>query len=267
MERFSVRNGYTLFENMEFCQLSTRKRIWQVFARNVFLMDKQYEIKYDIVEDVLSYFGQSYDYSKHNQDHINNCKLLERYLSQDAEWYQIYDFVEYHLNHGDREKLTELYNIVLEDEQTGYRIIDGYVVPITNDYEIKQIEDALQNSPEHVAISLNKSLKLFSERNEPDYNNVVKESITAVEALCCTIVDGEADTLGRAVEMFKVKGLFLNEHFSKSIKELYWYACDVARHGGTTYDVQEMEDAKYMIVSCSAIINYLLVKWDKVEKK
>lgn len=269
MERFSVRNGYKIFENMESCQLSTRKRIWQVFARKVFLSDKQHETKYDIVEDILSYFGQSYDYSNHFQDHINNCNELEIFISQEAEWYQVYDFIEYHLycsKDEDKDLLTSAYNEVLEDEKTGYRIIDGYIVPITNESEIEQVEKALKNSPEHVAMSLNKSLKLFSERNNPDYNNVVKESITAVESLCCTIVDGEENTLGKAMDKFNSKGLELNEHFRKAIKELYWYSCDVARHGGTSYKVQSMEDAKFMIVTCSTIINHLMIKWDKKEE-
>ncbi len=268
MERFSVRNGYTLFENIKSCQLSTRKRIWQVFARNVFLMDHKTETKYDIVEEILSFFGQSYDYNNHFQDHINNCKNLEKYISQEAEWYKVYDFVEYHINHGGKENLTAQYNEILEDEQTGYRIVDGYVVPITNEYEIKQIEDALQNSPEHVAQSLNLSLKHFSERENPDYNNAIKEAITAVEALCCTIVEGEENTLGSAIRKFEDYGIKLNDYLSNGIQALYKYTCneDGKRHGGTTYIKSDIEDAKFMIVTCSAIVNYLLVKWDKAKK-
>ncbi len=269
MERFSVRNGYALFNNMNACQLSTRKRIWQVFAHDVFLSDKQQKAKYDIVEDILSYFGQSYDYSNHFQDHINNCNDLEHFLSQEAEWYQIYDFIEYHLKHSDDAELINKYNEILNDEKTGYHIIGNIIVPITNGFEISQIEETIAKSPEHVVESFNKSLALFSDRNNPDYNNSIKESITAVEALCCTIVEGSADTLGQAVNRIKDYGIILNEHLATSIKELYKYTCneDGKRHGGTTYIESDVEDAKFMILTCSAIINYLVIKWEKAKEK
>ena len=157
------------------------------------------------------------------------------------------------------------FNKVLEDERTGYHIIDGIVTPITNSTEIDAIEKALTNSPDHVTQSVKKALKLCSDRETPDYNNAIKEMITAVEALCCTIVEGGEDTLGKAINKFADYGIVLHDNLTVAIKNLYKYTCneDGKRHGGTTFVESDVEDARFMLVTCSAIINLLMVKWEK----
>ena len=160
------------------------------------------------------------------------------------------------------------FNKVLEDERTGYHIIDGIVTPITNSAEIDTIEKALTNSPDHVTQSVKKALKLFSDRETPDYNNAIKEMITAVEALCCTIVEGGDDTLGKAINKFADYGIVLHDNLTVAIKNLYKYTCneDGKRHGGTTFIESDVEDARFMLVTCSAIINLLMVKWEKAKE-
>ena len=93
--------------------------------------------------------------------------------------------------------------------------------------------------------------------------------ITAIEALCCTIVSENnidyADTLGKAVNHFGKCGVILHENLVSAIKNLYKYTCneDGKRHGGTTFVESDVEDARFMIITCSAILNFLMVKWEK----
>lgn len=272
MDRFSVRNGLQEFANQNNCTTTTRRRIWQVFAKKHVLINKGHNIRYDVVEDILAYFGQEYQFDNSPFDNTDNCNRLNKYICEKCEWYKVYDFIEYYLDYciGKYTVATIIgeFNEVLEDERTGYHIIDGIVTPITNSTEIDAIEKALTNSPDHVTQSVKKALKLFSDREAPDYNNAIKEMITAVEALCCTIVEGGDDTLGKAINKFADYGIVLHDNLTVAIKNLYKYTCneDGKRHGGTTFIESDVEDARFMLVTCSAIINLLMVKWEKAKE-
>lgn len=272
MDRFSVRNGLQEFVNQNNCTTTTRRRIWQVFAKKWVLVNKGRNRLYDIVEDILAYFGQEYQFDNSPFDNPSNCNRLNKYICERCEWYKVYDFIEYYLSfcktRGEEADVTREFNIILEDERTGYHIIDGIVTPITNSTEIDTIEKALTNSPDHVTQSVKKALKLFSDREAPDYNNAIKEMITAVEALCCTIVEGGEDTLGKAINKFTDYGIVLHDNLTTAIKNLYKYTCneDGKRHGGTTFIESDVEDARFMLVTCSAIINLLMVKWEKAKE-
>ena len=271
MDRFSVRNGLQDFANQNNCTITTRRRIWQVFAKRHVLVDKGRIVRYDVVEDILAYFGQEYQFDNSPFDNKDNCNRLNKYICERCEWYKVYDFIEYYLDYciGKYTVATIIgeFNKVLEDERTGYHIIDGIVTPITNSTEIDVIEKTLTNSPDHVTQSVKKALKLFSDREAPDYNNAIKEMITAVEALCCTIVEGGEDTLGKAINKFADYGIVLHDNLTTAIKNLYKYTCneDGKRHGGTTFIESDVEDARFMLVTCSAIINLLMVKWEKAK--
>lgn len=69
------------------------------------------------------------------------------------------------------------------------------------------------------------------------------------------------------------------ETMSIALKNRIWnvYSCEVSdditfynphyiqeiRHGGMDFKNAPAEDAKYMLVSCSAFVNYLIEKWSK----
>ena len=55
----------------------------------------------------------------------------------------------------------------------------------------------------------------------------------------------------------------------KGFLALYGYTSDESgiRHGGIDFTNVNFEDAKYMLVSCSAFVNYLMEKWIKIGRK
>lgn len=85
-----------------------------------------------------------------------------------------------------------------------------------------------------------------------------------------SIKDEEKEnTLGKAVDKLAEHGVILNEALKEAIKKLYKYTCseEGVRHGGTEYVQTDASDAKFMIVTCSAILNYLIEKWEKAKKE
>ena len=186
-------------------------------------------------------------------------------------WFDIYDFIDIHLSFLDddiRVDRIAQYNELLEQEKAGYRIVAGEVAPITNDAEIQSINQAAETPYISVNQHIKKALALYSDIKNPDYENSVKESISAVEAMCCIITGmvGAQATLGATIKKLKENGVHIHSAMEKAFLALYGYTSDEKgiRHGGIDFNTVPAEDAKYMLISCSAFVNYLLEKWAKM---
>ena len=193
--------------------------------------------------------------------------FLRKWYFNEAEWYEIYDFLEiisivdnfsYHLN------VTLSINKVLEREVSGYRIVNKKVVQITSENEIAEIEEALNKGERFSSVNahLSRALHLLADRNNPDYRNSIKESISAVEALCKIIIVDDNATLGKALNEIEKK-VELHKALKTAFSSLYGFTSDA---GGIRHSLLEnnlrlkFEDAKFMLVSCSAFINFLKTK-------
>jgi len=139
-----------------------------------------------------------------------------------------------------------------------YRIVGKEVIEITSQNEIAEIEEALLQTS-NIKSHLSEALKLLSNRPNPDYRNSIKESISAVEALCREIT-GE-NTLGPALKALDKKGLAIPTFFKSGFEKLYYYTNDSKtgiRHAlMDASDAPSFEEAKFMLVACSAFVNYI----------
>lgn len=187
-------------------------------------------------------------------------------------WFEVYDFIEIHLSflpENERVIRIEQYNELFEQEKSGYRIVAGEVAPITNKLEIENIERATNTPYVSVNQHIKKALSFYADIKNPDYENSVKESISAVEAMCCIItgISGANATLGKALKKLKDNGVYIHSAMESAFSALYGYTSDEngIRHGGIDFTNVPAEDAKYMLISCSAFVNYLIEKWSKVQ--
>ena len=184
-----------------------------------------------------------------------------------SEWYDKYDFLEF-LSYLDYKAIsvgfTEKCNNTLKRESAGYRIIDQKIAQITSEEEIMEIENAINNSGgmKPVETHLKTALDFLSNRENPDYRNSVKESISAVESLCVIMTGDKEATLGKALSQIEKK-YKIHGALKSAFSSLYGYTSDSGgiRHSLLEDDIKvTMEDAKFMLVSCSAFINYLKTK-------
>src|SRR5258708_6357354 len=108
---------------------------------------------------------------------------------------------------------------------------------------------------------IEQAVKLLSDRKQPDYRNSMKESISAVEALCKIICQNDKTTLGPALDAV-TKKLGLHTSLQQGFKAIYGYTSDThgIRHGLKDDALPEAEDAAFMLVSCSGFVNYLIEK-------
>lgn len=196
--------------------------------------------------------------------------FIKNWFFNQAEWYEKYDLIEF-LARIDSRALhigfIENSNHALKREMAGYRIVNECIAQITSEEEIVEIEQALDNTSKWTSVNthLKTSIEYFSNRENPDYRNSIKESISAVESLCVIITGDKKANLGQALSEIEKK-FQIHGALKSAFSALYGYTSDSGgiRHSLLEDDITvSFEDAKFMLVSCSAFVNYLKVKIKK----
>ncbi|MDQ6983022.1 MAG: hypothetical protein Q9M08_08495, partial [Mariprofundus sp.] len=186
---------------------------------------------------------------------------LRRYFFE-CEWHEAYDFIEFiainFKKHQFHEKFTKSCNALLEKEMSAYRFVDGKVTQITEQHEVAEIEQAIENNEGPVRSHLRRALELLSDREAPDYRNSIKESISAVESFVGITVGKEKGTLGQLLKRLETD-FGLHPALKKAFSSLYGYTSDEGgiRHAMTSLTEIDFNDAKFMLVVCSAFINFV----------
>lgn len=191
-------------------------------------------------------------------------------------WYEVYNLIEFITPLVSQ--LTELkvtsenwilyLNKIFKNENSGYRFIDGILAPITIEEELISIENSIVESKAKkmygTAKHFETAVELFSKRLDPDYRNSIKESISAVESLVKQLTNEKGGGLDKALTILDGK-LKFHGGFKAGLLNLYGYTSDSngIRHSIMDEPNLDFDDAKYMLVSCSAFVNFIISKADK----
>jgi len=271
--KFSERMGYTrVRDSLQIESIDGRleMKLWNAVVSYFFNCIRDTQTYRKPWEGIWAdFFNQELDKIPKSSLLISSYQIVD-YCNQwffSSQWHEKYDFVEYLLHNTITQTILFEYKIkeILKAEHSGYTIIDCNIVPITSEEEIVTIEEALvstQNKWSPVNTHIKTALVLLSDRENPDYRNSVKESISAVEAMCKIITKNNTATLGQALNEIEKK-YQLHGALKTAFRNLYGYTSDSdgIRHSLLTDSVDiTMEDAKFMLVSCSAFINYLKAK-------
>lgn len=271
--RFSQRIGKkpikTIFQ-VESIDDDLKNRIWNIF----YVALGRIEFK------LLTTSARHWFYTNFWKDFLNlplnnlpktrhgvNDEMIKKFIKNwfdEAEWYELYDFLEYLVSTNDykfSDSFIKDINNALRIEVSAYRIIGENVVRINSEQEVEEIKVAIEKTDDMSAVNmhLKTSLNMLSDRNSPDYRNSIKEAISAVEAYCRILVGEEKVTLGKALAIIEKKHK-LHGSLKTAFTALYGFTSDAGgiRHAILDHDVEiKFEDAKFMLVSCSTFINYL----------
>lgn len=200
----------------------------------------------------------------------NAYQTMRQYFFE-CSWNEVYDFVEFIPNnpydsYKPRNALFKAYcNDVLERELSAYRFVGDLITAVTEEEEIAEIEEAQgsRGSLKPVSVHISRALGLLADRTAPDYPNSIKEAISAVEAMCNLIAGSSSTTLGQALkELDRQNTVVMHPALSGAFRQLYGYTSDAEgiRHALLDEPNLGFEDAKFMLVSCSAFVNYLKAK-------
>lgn len=281
MELFSQRLGITSIKDtiqVDSMDIELRTGLWNTFYllywrdREEFVQNEDPQFQTFVMLIWVIFLKNKVD-----ETPFKTSKILSitKNIFFNYEWYQVYDFIDSIPSYGEGEMETthrsfiELCNQVLEKELSGYRFVDRTLTPVISPVEIESIEQSLSdtNIMDPVKVHLRRSLELLSDRQFPDYRNSIKESISAVESYCKIVTGDPKALLGSALIEIS-RGTNIHPALRKSLKSLYGYTSDEGgiRHALLEQDFLDQEDAKFMLVSCSAFVNYLAQKEAKLMK-
>jgi hypothetical protein len=270
MKRFSQRKGYKpVSEIIQTDGMSDelRNSLWNVLDETLWSTEG-YVFRYS-GKPGIEYFSRAlwFDYFKKPIDsrpifqglYDNVFKEIRDYFFN-CNWFEVYDFIEFLVQYyKDRRNITNAINIILERELAGYKIIEGVVSGITDKQEVQMLEEALRDTRfQGVTAHLRQALELFSDRENPDYRNSIKESISAVESMAKIITDNSKASLGEALRILEKDGR-LHPALKEGFTKLYGYTSDQGgiRHAMLKEPDIDSHNAKFFLLSCTSFVNYL----------
>jgi hypothetical protein len=274
--RFSERNGYKPIKTViqhEYMDNDLRGRLWSLLYSYMeeYIENGYARLSNDINLPFLHFIRIIWDkYFKFPIDsidlYVDDVVKRLRDIFFNSEWYLPYDFIELFMEYFPSlpyKEFSEKCNRILEEEASGYRLVNKIITPITNQEEITEIEYAINNKYTPVQEHISTALAFYSDRNNPDYRNSIKESISAVESLVKTATESENGTLGELIKRLKDK-FSLHPALCDAFSKLYGYTNDAdgIRHALLEIENIKNEDAKFFLVICSAFINYTQAKID-----
>lgn len=250
-----------------------RNRLWSVLSTYCWRTPREGSnlVEYNADLKALS-FRLWFDFFKEPTDRIpTHCSDLlgvcRRYFFE-SEWDRTYDLLEFAVTDDaysyNYETIAAACNYVLEQELSGFRFVAGKLTPITEQEQIAAIESAIgetatpfPGAAEHIRTAID----LLTKKPKPDYRNSIKESISAVEALCVAITSRPKATLADALKVIGAQAE-LHGALRAAFDKLYGYTSDAdgIRHALLDEDHLEQEDAVFMLVACSAFVSYVIAK-------
>lgn len=263
----------------------TRNRLWNRLNQIVNQIREQYhEINFDhkkgtvLLEITIEEFWDKFlkqpvdELSNHQGTKIEEGLGKFKEIILRDEWHRVLslmEFLDQSLISQMFEEFPEVVNSLFKEEKVGYSLIEGEICQITDENEIEEIEEAVNQSvgrfdgaKEHLKNALHK----LSDRENPDYRNSIKESILAVESMAQILTGDEDATLGQALNVLQ-EDTDLHQALSNSFSSMYGWTSDDEgiRHAMQEIPDLDFEDAKFMLVVCSAFVNYLIEKKHKIE--
>lgn len=236
---------YSIFDNSydEF-EVNRRNAFWNSILQNVYSQQIENAPGRCYHEERMFGIINASIYCDDYSDVLSVVEYVARLLNKEARYKNVQVF--------------QAFNQIFEKEFIGYRFVNGEIVKITSELEINQIEEAIAIRDNKVDEHLKKAVALLADRDKPDYENSIKESISAVEAMCNAIT-GRNVTLGEALKQLK-RETVIHPALEEGFEKLYGYTSDASgiRHAGRIGGTDAtFEEAKFMLVACSGFVNYL----------
>ena len=283
MGSFSERQGHievrtlTQRENLDD---ETRLALWNTLApmMEVFAKGRErFDSQDDTVEQGILLDLWTRDFQRARDERASTSYVWglvkERVLT--GEWNEAMDILEAVVKYTGKHKTSrtqKLQSTVLgalnnsfETHLVGYRFIGQEITPVDSNAEAEAITTAQTDAAPIAGArhALDRAVELLADRATPDYPNSIKESISAVESIVKKIT-GEG-TLGAGLGKLDAAGLAMHPALKAAWLKMYGWTSDDdgIRHGEIEAADADQALAKYVLVTCSAFVSYLIEEGSK----
>jgi len=260
-DRIGITQPRTILQ-VEAMNEELRNGLWQACNEYHFRDENDHRFQYDVqFQNLLA--TVYVDFFKKTSDVIPygyeaGIKSIRKWFFG-AEWWNVYNFVEFLISAFDTPPFAERVSFFLEREKSGYRILQNQFVAITDKIELSSISDAATLGSKFSAARehIQSAITLFSKKPQPDYRNSIKESICAVESTARVVTGTPKATLGDALKSISSK-IAIHPSLREGMNKIYGYTSDEGgiRHALLEESNIDEAEAKFMIVACSAFVNF-----------
>ena len=262
---FSERNGMLdintiiqkneLDERTRICIINLLDDMFDKLELNLYLSDA-YKYIYLHIFNVTS-DDIPYNYSDQWHNIVMGLKL---YWSYDEIFSFLESFLSYYSSKLRSLDVYDKFNDLFKMECVGYRFVNKMIVDIIDDIEIDELQSSLDSKYSAPKKCITKALSFLYDREHPDYSNSVKESISAIESMCNIILGTKNTILSKALKKLETNGLVIHPSLLNAFNSIYGYTSDESgiRHNGGIDEKTTFEEARFMLITCSAFLNYLI---------
>lgn len=179
-------------------------------------------------------------------------------------YFQVFDLIEYLMRRTrdashDYPSHADVVNRILALNRVGYRLneVEALIIPITDTVEMDSVEAAATTAADEVRQHMSRAIRLFADRDNPQFAKSISESMLAAEAAANRLAGVSRKPLGDAVDALRNQGR-LHGALAEGWKKLYGYT---SQDGGIRHAMSAdmidptQEFAQYFLVTCSAFVN------------
>jgi hypothetical protein len=252
----------------------TRTELWNVFVVLREILDKAYQDTYrgDSTRHEVLIALWTWEFKRPRDEMQSESTVWSGLKSRvlTGEWFDVLDVIEAALKYLDRYEtsatsdlasaMVDAFNGRFEHFLVAYRFVGHELTPLDSSAEADavaaaQVETSAFDGARH---ALDRAIVLLSDRQNPDYANSVKESISAVESIVRSVT--QENTLGAGLGRLEGAGLTIHPALRGSWSKMYGWVSDAdgIRHAGLRGADVDQALAKYMLVTCSAFVSYLI---------
>jgi len=267
LRRFSQRIGARRppRSGLEEASPELRTALWNVLHKPAFPEDQEHR------ERALAHARAMWNHMGWRTDQVPLLPYQMR-ESLAAEWFscrwpEFFDLIEFTARTlatsaaPVRQQWFEMLNRILESRGCAYRFIAEQLVPLTNTAEATEVVRGAESAIPDVGAHIREAAKLLPPNAGANPRNSIRESIAAVEAALRHLNGNPSATLTEGLAVFEDKHGPLHPSLRQGLAMLYAYTADesgvyhplIEETAGVTGD-----DARFMLVTCSAFTNYLV---------
>lgn len=271
--RFSDRIGITspsIILQIDGMNDSLRNSIWNYLLRRIFIKEPNVANHFLLGSEFLcaEFIKKPIDELPLN---LSSRRAWVKEWFYNLRWFEVYNLLEFIEQNIDgfnpdlnvaADYISDV-NKILEEEMSAYRFINSTLAPISHPEEVESVSLSIQvakkaelfGTKQHIETAI----QLMSQKPIPDYRNSIKESISAIESVVKQIIGEEAGGLDKALTKLDTAIKF-HGGFKSGLLSLYGYTSDASgiRHAILEQPDVDFDDAKFMLVSCSALVNFII---------
>lgn len=259
----------------------TRNELWNTFVvfKEALSSIDNYSNYQDTAHEKITDAVWAWEFKEAQDEKHNNAQVWMRIKSEmyEANAYDVLDLIEeigkymgrYETSYTGAIDKTyrDAFNDRFEHFLVGYRFIGEEITPVDSTVEAEAVIGAIADADSIAGArhSLERATELLADRETPDYPNSIKESILAVEAVVKKVT-GKGE-LSKGLAELEKAGLTIHPALKSAWVKMYGWASDEkgVRHASIEAADADQALAKYVLVTCSAFVSYLVEEGRKAQ--